>query len=70
MDEDGKKGEEQQADQAKGKQPPASGKAGGQHRIVGDIQLTTEDGVTPASAGKKPMVVLTQSGVTPNGAAQ
>jgi hypothetical protein len=37
MDEDGKKGEEKQADQAKGKQPPASGKAGGQHRTVGDI---------------------------------
>jgi hypothetical protein len=37
MDEDGKKGEEQQADQAKGKQPPASVKAGGQHRTVGDI---------------------------------
>jgi hypothetical protein len=65
-----KKGKEQQADQAEGKQPPASGKAGGQHRTVDDIQHTTEDGVTPASAGKKPMVVLTQSRVTPNGAAQ
>jgi hypothetical protein len=36
-----KKDEEQQADQTKGKQLPAFGKAEGQHRIVGDIQHTT-----------------------------
>jgi hypothetical protein len=60
----------QHAGQAKGKQPPASGKAEGQHRTVGDIQHTTEGDVTLAAAGKKPVVVLTQSGVTPNGAAQ
>jgi hypothetical protein len=60
----------QHAGQAKGKQPPASGKAEGQHRTVGYIQHTTEGGVTLAAAGKKPVVVLTQSGVTPNGAAQ
>jgi hypothetical protein len=70
MDEDGKKNDEQPAEHANDKQPPAKGLAEDQHKRVVDSQHGIDGGAATATNGKKPIVVLTPSGVSTNGAAQ
>jgi hypothetical protein len=68
--EDGKKNDEQPAEHANDKQPPAKGSAEDQHKRVADSQDGIYGGAATAANGKKTIVVFTPSGVSTNGAAQ
>jgi hypothetical protein len=53
MDEDGKKNDEQPAEHANDKQPPAKGLAEDQHKRVVDSQHGIDGGAATATNGKK-----------------
>ena len=75
MDEYGKKFEDPSTDQAPGQLPAGPDASGGQHEAARDAVQQDIEGDTGSNSGavkssKKPVVVLTSSGVTSDGSAQ